>query len=327
MSSTDAERSLPRWFSATRDASHSIVARFHPEPPPPTIFHYTSTAALISIVEHDELWLSDATFLNDRAEIEHGRQVARTCLEAATKWEGDAEAKELMRYALALFDATPNPAVYIACFSFQADDLPQWRGYSQGSVPVAIEIEHGPLMFGYTSEGLLQQVLYEVDEQRWTFDQLLHAYWDAYTQDILNPMPGRDTSPDDLRYDRQFCAEKLYFDLWRYIIACKDPAFAAEREVRFTYTAHHFTGLDWPQHPEPRFRTLDGRIIPYLSSKNLHFRNTEPVREAPPLPIRSVRIGPTAEPALIERGVRRLLDEHGHSTASITHSECPFRPC
>ena len=58
---------LPRWFRAGRTASLAVMARFHAMAPPQTLYRYTSTAALISIVRNNELWLSDATFLNDRA--------------------------------------------------------------------------------------------------------------------------------------------------------------------------------------------------------------------------------------------------------------------
>lgn len=320
---------LPRWFGAGRTASLAIVGRFHAEPPPRTLFHYTSTAALISIVRNNELWLSDATSLNDRVEIEHGLAIARERLQAATAWDGHPEAQEMIRATLRTFDTEPSPAVYVACFSFDGDDLAQWRGYGQGDAPIAIEIEHGPLMFGYTSEGLLQQVRYELEEQAWTFDEILRAYWYAYSEDLRDPKPSPRPDPIPLEEERSLCAGKLYHDLWRYIVACKDPAFRSEREVRFVYTAHDFSrgGRDWyPEHPEPMFRERAGRIIPFLSSKNLDFRNMPRVSDVLPLPIRSIRVGPTNDQMLIVRGVRRLLDAHGHEEVDVTTSSSPFRP-
>lgn len=320
---------LPRWFRAGRTASLAVVARFHPTPAPRTLYHYTSTAALISIVRNNELWLSDATFLNDRVEIQHGRAIACEGLREAVSWEGDQEAKAMMQAALQMFESEPDPAVYVACFSLEGDDLAQWRGYGQGDAPIAIELEHGPLMFGYASEGLLQQVRYETEEQAWTFDRYLRAYWDAYTEDVRDPKPSPRPEPMPFEEERALCAGKLYHDLWRHIVACKDPTFRSEREVRFTYTAHDFSrgARDWyPEHPTPMFRERAGRVIPYLSSKNLDFRNMPRVSEVPPLPIRSIRIGPAEDQATIARGVRRLLDTHGHEGVEITTSSSPYRP-
>lgn len=322
--------SMPRWFGAARKASIEFVKRFHASPPPVSLFHYTSTAALISIVRNNELWLSDATFLNDSSEIGHGRALACGRMQAVTATEQRADAKSMLELAFDKFRTQTDPYVYVACFSLEGDDLAQWRGYGQGEAPIAVEFELGPLMFGYVSEGLLQQVLYESDDQAWTFDQILAAYVEAWADDIRDPIliPGREPLP--LEEQRELCADSLYHAIWRYIVACKDPTFRSEREVRFTYMAHDFSqrwGPDWyPKHPEPMFREHGGRVIPYLSSKNLDFQNMERVREVPKLPIRSVRIGPTAEQDLIARGVRRLLDTFDCKTVQIALSGSPLRP-
>jgi hypothetical protein len=325
--SRSAGRPLPRWFGASRDASIAFVERFHSRPVPETLFHYTSSAALISIITNNELWLSDATFLNDRVEITHGRAIACNRLAQAASAEDHAETRAMLEASLAKFEAGHDPPVYVVCFSFEADDLPQWRGYGGSEAPVAIEIEHGPLMFGYCSEGLLQQVLYESDDQVWTFDVVINAYRHAYKADVDTPLPG---APNRLSQEeeRAVCAGSLYHALWRYIVACKDETFRSEREARFTYVAHDLSREDdWaPVHPKPRFRGVSGRIVPYLTSRTLNFENLEVVREAPRLPIRSIRIGPTADQPLAARGIRRLLDQHGHADAQITLSPSPFRP-
>ena len=321
---------MQRWVLAKREASFALLRRFYRTAPPPTIHHYTSSAALISIVANNELWLSEATFLNDRHEIELGRRLARRRVEARIVDEGSPEVRAMLERALANFERRADPQVYVACFSFEGDDLTQWRAYGGADAPVAIELEHGPLMFGYTSEGLLDRVLYDPDDQEWVFDGLLTAYTSAYRDDVRDPIPVERQGPPLTREEEdELVADSLYHALWHHIVTCKDPAFVAEREVRFIYTAHDFSqsGSSWyPEHPTPRFRERAGRVIPYLSSKNLEFRNMKRICETPKLPIRSVRIGPTAEPALVERGVRRLLDNHGHEAALVSVSTSPFRP-
>lgn len=321
---------MPRWMRAKREASFTMLRRFYPKPPPPTIHHYTSSAALISIIANNEIWLSDATFLNDRHEIDVGRQLACSRVAARIDDEPLAEVRAMLERTLANFERWADPQVYVACFSFEGDDLTQWRAYGGDAAPVAIELEHSPLMFGYTSEGLLDRVLYDPDDQRWVFDTLLAAYSDAYRDDVSDPVPVERRGPPLQREDEdEIVAGSLYHALWHYIVACKDPAFATEREVRFIYTAHDFSqsGRSWyPEHPVPRFRERAGRVIPYLSSNDLDFRNMKRVSETPKLPIRSVQIGPAPEPALIERGIRRLLDTHGHEAAVVSVSASPFRP-
>jgi len=323
---------MPRWFRAKREAFFAILRRFHRTAPPSLIYHYTSSAALISIVANNELWLSEATYLNDRHEIELGRQLACDRVKARTAAEPSAEVRGMLELALSCFDRRTDPHVYVVCFSLKGDDLTQWRAYGGSDAPLAIELEHSPLMFGYTSEGILDRVMYDSEDQVWVFDMLIAAYADAYREDIRDPIVvERRGAPLTVEEESAIVASSLYHALWHYIVTCKDPAFASEREVRFIYTAHDFsqdgTSRSWyPEHPAPHFRERAGRIIPYLKSRNLEFSNMDRIREVGKLPIRSVRIGPTAEPALIQRGVRRLLDTNGHQDATVTLSASPFRP-
>lgn len=323
-------RPLPRWFRANQQASFAVLRRFYKTAPPRTIYHYTSTAALISIVANNELWLSEATFLNDRHEIEIGRQLAISRVRAKIAEEEAPEVRAMLQAAVGNFDRWTDPEVYVACFSFEGDDLAQWRAYGGGDAPVAIEFEHGPFMFGYTSEGVLERVFYEPEDQVWTFDQVLAAYTDSYRDDVRDPVPVERKGPPLTRdEENDSVASMLYHALWRTIVICKDPAFRSEREVRFIYRAHDYgqSAKGWhPEHPIPQFRERAGRVIPYLSSKSLDFRNMKRLGDPPKLPIRSIRIGPTDEPGLIERGVRRLLDAHGHDEVALSLSDAPFRP-
>lgn len=323
---------MPRWFGAKREASFAVIRRFFHTAPPSSIYHYTSSAALISIVVNNELWLSEATYLNDRHEIKLGQQLACECVRERIAAESSDAVSTMLKLALSYFDERVDPQVYVVCFSFKGDDLTQWRAYGASEAPVAIELEHSPLMFGYTSEGMLERVMYDAKDQRWVFETLLAAYADAYREDICDPIPfERRGPPLTIEEETKIVAESLYHALWHYIVTCKDSAFASEREVRFIYTAHDYSQCRapeawYPEHPTPRFRERSGRVIPYLTSSSLQFSNMDRDSETVMLPIRSVRIGPTADPELIQRGIRRLLDAHGHREADVTLSASPFRP-
>lgn len=327
--SRTAREGMPRWFSVMRNVGELYQERFGAAVPR-SLFHYTSAAALAPIVTRNELWLSDATFLNDRVEIEHGRIIACAEIEAAIAGAASEEVRAMLSAAFGLFTARRDPVVYTVCFSLEADDLAQWRGYGRGAGPVTIEFAFDGLMFGYTSEGLFHRVLYEDADKSWIFGTIIAHHAEAYGQDIENPRRIERNTPLSVEEQRKICAVSLYHRLWGYIVACKDKAFASEREIRFTYTAHDYSydGKEgWsPEHPAPFFREQGGVIIPYLTSQNLDFQNMKRERDVPTLPIRSVRIGPCADPALAERGIRRLLDATGHADAAVLASTSPYRP-
>ncbi len=328
---------MPRWLQAKREASFAFLRRFQRTPPPSKIHHYTSSAALISIVENNEMWLSEATYLNDREEIELGRRLACERIKSHIEAEASAEVRAPLEQALSYFESRSDPQVYVVCFSFESDDLSQWRGYGGTEAPIAIELEYGTQMFGYTSEGTLEQVMYELEDQIWAFDNLIATYADAYRKDLASPIPfERHGPPLTASEEAEIISRSLYYALWNYIVRCKNSAFRSEREVRFIYSAHDYSQdlssqLWHPEHPTPRFRERAGRVIPFLTSKNLDFENlpssiTNRASDIVKLPISSVMIGPTAEPVLIQRAVRRLLDTHGHHDATVTLSSSPFRP-
>jgi len=321
----NGDRSMPRYFGVNYALNPVFAKHLYNKTYPETFFHYTTAEALVPILENDELWLSEATFLNDRNEIRHGETIAMLRLKSLSENQV-GESRAMLLAVADLFQNKRPPDVYVACFSWDGDSLGQWRGYAQGGV--AIEIEHSPLMFGYCSEGNYSEVRYNRKEQEWIFDQLISAYAFAYGEDVRDPWPNKRKGPPlTTEEQRAICASKLYHDLWRYIVAFKSEAFQGEREIRFVYTAHDFSDeRSWhPVHQTPRFRVKDGRIIPYLTSRRLEFANMESIREAPPLPVRSVVIGPREDQALLERGIRCLLDATGHGAAGIRRSLLSLR--
>ena len=317
---------LPRFFDVNRELNPVFAKRLYNKTYPKTFFHYTTPDALIAILEGEEMWLSEATYLNDRNEIRHGEAIAIARLQSAIDAQTEDEPRTMLLAVADLFQSKKPPAVYVACFSWDGDSLGQWRGYAHGGV--AIEVEHSPLMFGYTSEGTYSEVRYDRPEEQWIFDELITAYARAFAEDVRDPrLVKRRGPPLTVEEERAICASKLYHDLWRHVVVFKSDAFQSEREVRFVYTAHDFSNNEkwYPVHQKPRFRVKDGRIIPYLTSRMLNFANMDTVREAPPLPIRSVVIGPREDQAVLERGIRSLLDVTGHGEAIIRLSHLSLR--
>jgi len=44
---------------------------------PESLFHYTSSAAFLNIIQSGELWFSDFKYMNDLSELKYGRHGAR----------------------------------------------------------------------------------------------------------------------------------------------------------------------------------------------------------------------------------------------------------
>jgi hypothetical protein len=102
-----------------------VLRRSYRTAPPSLIYHYTSSAALISIVANSELWLSEASYLNDRHEIELGRRLACDRVKGRISAELPSDLRGMFETVLSYFDGRTDPEVYVACFSFEGYDLTQ----------------------------------------------------------------------------------------------------------------------------------------------------------------------------------------------------------
>ena len=120
--------------------------------------HYTDANAALSIIENKEVWMRNATCMNDYLEIEYGLE----CLAAAYKSDGadvfkralGALQPDICEEIVELFDEwSPLFArqTYLACLSEHRDDedrygrLSMWRAY--GNVArVALVLNNTPFL-------------------------------------------------------------------------------------------------------------------------------------------------------------------------------------
>lgn len=102
--------------------------------PPETIFHYTTAAGLLGIVQSNRLWASDVLYMNDSTEVEYGRQLI---IEIAGAVAGEAKCPMAQTLCKSI-DTVLYPVgmmgggFYAACFCEEGDLLSQWHGYSGG---------------------------------------------------------------------------------------------------------------------------------------------------------------------------------------------------
>ena len=109
------------------------------------LYHYTDLVGLKGIVEGHDLWLTNASYLNDAEEMTHGRSVARDVI-ANTPVSGPLGT--LYRDQLA-DSKGKSEGVYVCCFCEKDNLLSQWRGYGANGTGVSLELD--PLGFASMS--------------------------------------------------------------------------------------------------------------------------------------------------------------------------------
>jgi hypothetical protein len=286
-----------------------------------TIFHYTTVEGLIGIVESNDLWLTDYEFLNDATELRYGLNLLSSVLKDAAEANRDPRTIELIAAWSNKVETPPQDRVCLACFSSDGDSLSQWRGYGNGASAVAIGFDLQRSSFHLLHETQLGQVIYDPELQRLRLATAVHVHlqldrWDEGKPDENNA------------YD---IFAKCAFDrFFRDLVLFKHPSFAEEREIRLVYSepSTYFDARGIKRAKE-RFRTKNGKIIPYTTARDLDQVLSE---DDPPdalrlgsLPICEVIIGPQDAPGLLVSGIARLLTANDRINIRIRQSTVPYR--
>jgi hypothetical protein len=267
---------------------------------PTELFHYTDLGGLQGIVGNHDLWLTHCRYCNDDEEMHHGYRVAGKVVKDQA---GTNPSKDYPEYLTAIQRQLTQPVnVYICCFCKADNLLSQWRGYGANGTGVSIAIDPTGLrdLTGSDSPpaGLIRlwKVFYEEQEQREIIESLIRTGF------IL---------PGTIEERASLASAAIQF----FVPTLKNADFKEEQECRLIFSPT----LNCPI--KPRFRTGRGMLIPYYSLGDLRAS----LAQSPELPIKAVRIGPSANKALNKASASMLLSHHGYATVPVECSEIPYR--
>lgn len=266
--------------------------------PPQSLSHYTSINGLMGIVRSRRLWASNASFLNDRSELLHALNAARTAIEKLSS------SKTLQRWAPTLQQVVDElqegkiPDTYVACFCGSADNLSQWRGYSGPEQGVSVTFDRRQLTDRLQADGAkLYKVTYaKITTPTKLRDALRGEFVDLADLADLGEMPPARS------YDEVFRRVSSLLPKFKHF------GFRDEREWRFV--------VQQPAEArELKFRPGLNRVVPYIEIG---------ARDAP-LPITSITVGPGDDQTLTAQSLKTFLRCHGHEGVVVDLSDIPFR--
>jgi hypothetical protein len=287
-----------------RDVS---VAPFVAPGDPELVYHYTDTRGLLGIVTEQVLWASDVWFMNDAREALYGLDIIEHTLESLNVTTSTGT--EVRRRALGWFQDIRTRGEfwqsYIACLSFNGDDLSQWRAYGR---PRGFSV-------GFDAAQLRSLCALSPEFDKPTFRIVAYdGEWQAGVIKITfnTAVDGLPETPTG----DQLQAAAVGFVNGALVLApaLKHPAFSSEREVRLhVYREANATdGL--------LFRPGTMGIVPYV---NIDLK--DPATNEMTL-IREVIIGPQPNELESQRSVKQFLAHHGLHDVEVRLSKVPLRP-
>jgi len=102
---------------------------------PPGVHHYTNVKGALGILETGRMWFTERTHLNDPSEISHGIEFAKTILRNQNRNHAAARLDDCAKIVFRDF------WFFSASFSFEPDDLWQWKNYADDGTGVALSFK------------------------------------------------------------------------------------------------------------------------------------------------------------------------------------------
>ena len=304
-----------------------------------SVFHYTSAAGLLGMVSSGAIRASEASSLNDLAEVRQGWEAIRRVL---------AEMPENETRDLLLSHAERPLAgrheVFVLSASTAGDDANQWRLYADGGRGYVLELDGGVRLAAISDVPAPERPPAEPGRAKFDLSFIgevalvtpwLHViYEDADVRDALVELTTLidaerswlTTIPDEDDYDaeRDRVRDESYGALATLANLIKSPGFSGENEVRVVAT-FVFNG------DQIDYRAGSNGIVGYatLTAAPAEYttRLLRPKDDAPilkRLPLKSVGSGPLLAE---ENGntLRGFLARHIEDDVEITHSAVPLR--
>lgn len=271
------------------------------------IYHYTTPAGLIGIVETASIWASCVTFLNDASEFKFGLDVYRAALGSV-----DATATEKAVVETYLGTAVGR-SVYAVCFSRVDNKLSQWRGYGSNGFGFSIGFCLRDIMdclqpWSPRAGAVIYDESQQLEYGAKVLDELIEEIRDLVDK-------GRD----------QWMEPRVRYHIGKTAPLYKHADFREEEEARILFHDEIQQIVHSPPNrlvDNVKFHALSGRIKPYIEG----VKRDKAAGNI--LPIKSVTIGPSNEQAEAQHAVETLLTSNGYDldVIDIRRSLTPYRP-
>jgi hypothetical protein len=274
-----------------------------------TLCHYTSLSVTLLILEktHEDIFLSECRYCNDREEFTYAFKVA---IDILASWPNPTFAQPVAT-VLQLF----KQEAYVFCLCEPpADRLSQWRGYGADGRGTCISFDAVALL-AMTGPGFERRLVpvkyYDPIQTRGDLTQVIQEgqrrYYNAAS--VVH---------------QQTIIEATALALYYLCPVYKDPGFTEECEWRLLYMPlmTPAAGAISPTY----YRDRNGFLIPYVKLSELARLPTRNV--GPGLPIEEIMVGPSGLIDLNEEALTDLvlLHPNQHGRITITRSTIPYRP-
>jgi hypothetical protein len=279
------------------------------------VWHYTSAAGALGILQSGVLWLSAISVLNDAEEMQYGMRLIRERWESHQAYQRHGSRLEPLLHWAA---DEPTDDLFVACASTSQRSLSQYRAYGSYSLGinagVALKVKYDDQHVEFTTPSETEAsitlrngwrpVQYEAGQQLEIIDQLFDV---LASSSEAAPETSFNDEDDAAMFNAVVIAQ-----ITSVAAFLKHPDFAEENEVRL------LGALDITN-PAVNTRVSDLGMTAFVRAE------PATVNEGGTF-LQSLTIGPgTPDPVAAEAGARLALTRHGYSSVPVDIANIPFR--
>lgn len=268
-------------------------------PIPSPLYHYTSSAGLLGILETKKIWATKIHYLNDSSELSLGLKYIRQEINSQKEGENSTRRVQELDELLDVLLALEGINIGVVSFTANGDQLSQWRGYSK--------IGNG-YSLGFDGEKVNDQVL---GKEGYLFIPCIYNEEDhkLLAKELVDYGRVVGHSQRDKAESSPFHAMEFKRAVLLVASMIKSKAFKEEEEWRLVTPPMNYSVAN--------FRQGSFSLLPYWEY-DIALNDT----------LKQIIIGPTPERQLSYNAIQGALIKHysmGFTKIKITHSEIPYR--
>lgn len=312
-SMTTSGRPLPPDAQAATDAVAKLVQSLYPGASGPSgaLYHYTSLAGLIGVLDTGELWASELRSLNDTTELTRGLDLLAR---AASEHPNSASDDQVRRQFVEWIEQRSGygPMMFAAAFTEEGNLLSQWRGYCPAGAGVSFGVSYAHITACASANRFrLGKCIYEPVRQK----ELARIFTDLVLEAARVEGPNTRLDPSQSYHSTFYRLEE---QVLHWCALMKHDAFRAEMEWRAVSEAH----VDYVRGTGAsiRYRVGSSMLIPYVG---FSLRNVAGI-----VPVDTLITGPTPHPDRATESMQRLVARHMqglHGPWQSRYCQIPYR--
>lgn len=300
-----------------------------------TLFHYTDFNGLKGIIENQNFFATNSSFLNDKKEYSYGIDIFINSAEKIKSSSRSNIERRLINDFIELIKHKNISTHYVTSFSSKGDLLSQWRAYANNGKGISIGFDAVKLNNSFKDK--TESFFVQYNNQENTANELLKKSIDFYLKNkkSIEAIKGINTSDF-----YKIASSQILEIIDDYIGLFKDKAFAEEKEYRFEL----IIDKEINKNRSLLFRSGKNNLLtPYLKLMTAYKEEHDILKENNStskdidelnkkykiklLPINQIIIGPSLDFELNKKAIELLLftNNYNFNKIKILESKVPYR--